>query len=115
MKRISITVLATMLTAMSGFAADQTWTGKISDSMCGATHKKTAEHGTSQISDRDCTLACIKGGGKYVFVRKGTVYKIQNQDYAGLEEHAGQTVRLTGEKTGDTITVSNITGADQGK
>ena len=40
MKRMSITVLATMLTAMSGFAADQTWTGKISDSMCGASHAK---------------------------------------------------------------------------
>jgi hypothetical protein len=70
MKRVSIIVLATMLTSMSGFAADQTWTGKISDSMCGATHKKTAEHGTSNISDRDCALACVKAGGKYVFVRK---------------------------------------------
>jgi hypothetical protein len=115
MKRISITVLATMFTAMSGFAADQTWTGKISDSMCGATHKKTAEHGTSQISDRDCTLACIKGGGKYVFVRNGTVYKIDNQDYAGLQEHAGETVRLTGEMKGDTVTVSDIKGVDQEK
>ncbi|MGI9074969.1 MAG: hypothetical protein ACR2JB_27475 [Bryobacteraceae bacterium] len=115
MERLSIIVLATMLTSMSSFAADQTWTGKISDSMCGATHKKTAEHGTSNISDRDCALACVKAGGRYVFVRKGTVYKIDNQDYAGLEEHAGQTVRLTGEMTGDTIRVSNIESADQVK
>lgn len=108
MNRIYSAALVAVLTAMSGFAAEQTWTGKIGDSMCGATHKKTAEHGNAKISDRDCTLACVKGGGKYVFVRQGKVYNIENQDYAGLQEHAGHTVRLTGEMTGDTIKVSNI-------
>jgi hypothetical protein len=110
-----MTAFVTALTVVSGFAADQTWTGKISDSMCGATHKKTAEHGTSNISDRDCTLACVKAGGQYVFVSKGTVYKIDNQDYAGLEKHAGQSVRLTGEMKGDTIRVSNVESASEGK
>jgi hypothetical protein len=108
MKRIAVLVITTMLTAISGFAADQTWTGKISDSMCGASHKKVAEHGTANISDHDCTLACVKNGGKYVFVRNGKVYSIENQDYAGLEAHAGEAVRLTGEMNGDTIKVSNI-------
>jgi len=108
MKRMAGVVVIAMLTAISGFAADQTWMGKISDSMCGASHKKVAEHGNAKISDRDCTLACVKNGGKYVFVRNGKVYSIENQDYAGLEEHAGETVRLTGEMTGDTIKVSNI-------
>src|ERR1039458_5521000 len=51
------------------FAADRTWTGSISDSMCGATHKSAAEHGGKQMSARDCTLACVQNGGKYVFVR----------------------------------------------
>jgi|SRR5579884_1380380 hypothetical protein len=108
MKQLAVVVVTAMLTAISGLAADQTWTGKISDSMCGASHKKVAEHGTAKISDRDCTLACVKNGGKYVFVRNGKIYNIENQDYAGLEEHAGQSVRLTGEMTGNTIKVSNI-------
>jgi hypothetical protein len=93
---------------ISASASDQTWPGKISDSMCGAKHQKMAEHGTNNISDRDCTLACIKNGAQYVFVSKGKVYKISNHDYAGLQEHAGHIVALTGSPAGDTITVSKI-------
>jgi hypothetical protein len=94
--------------ALTGFAlaADQTWTGKISDSMCGASHAKMiAAHGGT---DRDCTLACTKAGGKFVFVMGTKVYNIANQDLAALQTHAGHTVRLTGELKGDTITVSKI-------
>lgn len=95
------------LLACSAFAAEKTWVGAISDSKCGAKHMTGAEHG-AKMSNRDCTEACIKGGAKYVFVSKGKVYNLDNQDYAGLAEHAGHTVKLTGEMTGDTIKVSNV-------
>jgi hypothetical protein len=108
MNRLCIAFIASVLGAMSASAADQTWTGKISDSMCGAKHKKMTEHGTTKMADRDCTMACVKEGGKYVFVLKGKVYKIDNQDFAALQEHAGHIVRMTGKMTGDTIKVSNI-------
>ena len=88
-------------------AADQTWTGQISDSMCGASHQHmTASH--PGMTDRDCTLACTKGGGKFVFVSDGKVYMISNQDSPLLQMHAGHTVLLTGEMKGDTVTVSKI-------
>ncbi len=108
MNHSCIVVIASMLGAMSVSAADQTWTGRISDSMCGAKHKKMAEHGTTKMADRDCTMACVKEGGKYVFVLKGKVYKIDNQDFAALQEYGGHMVQLTGELTGDSIKVSNI-------
>ncbi|HXA05831.1 MAG TPA: hypothetical protein VNY30_13370 [Bryobacteraceae bacterium] len=108
MNHLCIAVIASMLGAMSASAADQTWTGKISDSMCGAKHKKMAEHGTSKMADRDCTMACVKEGAKYVFVLKGKIYKIDNQDFAALQAYGGHMVQLTGEMTGDTIKVSNI-------
>ena len=89
-------------------ATDRTWTGKISDSMCGASHAKMmAAHAGAKMTDRDCTLACTKAGGKYVFVTGGKVYNIATSD-ADLQTHAGHTVRLTGEMKGDTITVSKI-------
>ena len=102
-----IRILATgaFITGTAAIAA--TWTGQISDSMCGAHHKTMAEHG-KQLSARDCTEACVKNGGKYVFVSKGRVHKIENQDFAGLSEHAGHTVKLTGDMDGDSIKVSNI-------
>src|ERR1700757_3640022 len=82
-------------------AADQTWTGKISDSMCGGSHAKmiAAHGGASKMTDRDCTLACTKAVGKYVFIMGGSgkVYNIANQNLAALQTHAGHTVKLTGE------------------
>ena len=90
-------------------AADTTWTGQISDSMCGTSHAKMiAGHAGAKMTARDCTLACVKAGAKYVFVTKGKVYNISNQGLTDLQVHAGHTVRLTGEMNGDTITVSKI-------
>jgi hypothetical protein len=108
-KRIVFTVLVTAVTA---FAA--TWTGQISDSACGMSHAKMLAGDKSLKSDRDCTLACIKAGSKYVFVSDGKIYSIANQKAAGLQQHAGETVELTGTMKGDTITVSKI-GASKGK
>ena len=109
MNHLCIAVLASMLGAMSASAADQTWTGKISDSMCGAKHDTGAEHAGKKMSDRECALACVKDhNAKYVFVSGGKVYNVGNQDFAALQQHAGHTVKLTGEMSGDTITVSKI-------
>jgi hypothetical protein len=36
------------------------------------------------------------------------VFKVANQDFAGLKAHAAHEVMLTGEMKGDTITVSKI-------
>jgi hypothetical protein len=94
--------------ASFAFAADQTLTGQISDSMCGASHAgMTGSH--PGMTDRDCALACVKAGGKYVFVSDGKVYKIANQDSPLLQMHAGHAgVALTGDMKGDTITVSKV-------
>ena len=104
---LSFCFLATIACAVA-FAADQTWTGQISDSMCGASHAgMTSSH--PGMTDRDCALACVKGGGKFVFVSDGKVYNVANQKLAALTEHAGETVTLTGNVEGDTITVSKVT------
>ena len=99
-----------VLTATGAFAADQTWKGAISDKMCGADHKKMA----GKMSDRDCTLACAKGGSSYVLVSDGKVYQLTNHD-ADLRTHAGHVVNLTGELKGDTIRVSKIEMPSKGE
>ena len=108
MKVILYSTVFALLTAFSLSAAEQTWTGKISDSMCGASHTKM-EHAGKKLNDRECTQACIKEGGKYVFVTRGKVHEINNQDFAALVDHAGHAVKLTGEMDKDgKITVSKI-------
>lgn len=99
---------AILLGAALCFGAEKSWRGKISDSMCNASHKSAIEHSGKKLTDAECVKACIKDGAKYVFVHGKKVYNIENQDFAGLDEHAGHTVELTGEMTGDTIKVSKI-------
>ena len=108
MKKFLGVIASVVVFSAFGFGAEQTWHGKISDSMCGASHKSAIEHAGKKLTDRECVQACIKEGGKYVFVSGGKVYNIANQDYAGLVEHAGHSVTLKGEMSGDTITVSSI-------
>jgi hydrogenase maturation factor len=109
MRTVLSLFLALGVYSVTALAAEETWTGKISDSMCGASHKSAMEHAGKKLTDRDCTLACVKDHqAKYVFVHNGKVLNIANQDDADLEKHAGHTVRLTGEMKGDTITVSKI-------
>ena len=88
-------------------AAEQTWSGKISDSACGAKHEEAAE-GQGVMADRDCTQACVRGGSKYVLVVDGKVLQIANQDNKDLATHAGHLVKMTGEMAGSAITVSKI-------
>jgi hypothetical protein len=96
-------------------AADQTWTGRITDSMCGADHSMM-EHGGKKLTARDCTLACVKSGSKYALIANGKVYEIENSDLKELEEHAGHIVKVTGELSSDgkTIKATKVT-IPQGK
>ena len=96
-------IVAAMLLATSAYATEQTWTGTISDKMCGADHKAMR----GKMSDRDCTLACAKGGAPYVLVSDGKVYQLTNRD-ADLRTHAGHVVNVAGELKGDTIRVSKV-------
>lgn len=103
--KVLISAFALVFAAVSAGAAPGTWTGKISDSHCGAKHKMMDG---KRMPDRACTEMCVKGDGKYVFVSKGKVYQIADQKDAALATHAGHTVQLTGEMKGDTITVARI-------
>jgi len=101
-------IAATTSLCLCCFGADQSWSGKISDSFCGVEHKGGGEHPAVKVSDAECVAACRKKGAKYVFVSQGKVYQIENQNFAGLAARAGQNVRVTGNIAGDTLTVSQI-------
>ena len=77
--------------------------GDISDSHCAADHNMPA-------NPRECTLACIKHGDRYVFVFRGKVLMIAKQNMPELEKYAGEHVRIMGTRTsgGKGITIASI-------
>jgi hypothetical protein len=94
--------------AAAPLAAEQTFMGQISDSLCKAKHEEAAED-QGKMSDHDCTVACVKGGSKYVLLgADGKVYDIANQNFKDLEKMAGEKVKITGELKGTAISVSKI-------
>ena len=107
MKTSALLLAALLIAPAVPSAAEQTWTGKIADSACGAKHEEAAEN-EGVMPDRECTQACIRGGSKYVLVVDGKVLQIANQDNKDLAAHAGHLVKMTGEMTGTAITVSKI-------
>lgn len=107
MKKFAMLAAAILFAAAPALAAEKTWNGTIGDAKCGAKHSK-AEHGSQSDSDHECVNKCVTGGSKYVFVSGGKTYQIDNQDFAGLKDHAGHRVALTGDMKGDSITVSKI-------
>ena len=87
--------------------AQQSFTGQLSDSMCGASHPTKAAAGS--LTDRECLFACIKALAKYVLVDENhQVWPIANQDAMGLPLYAGRPVKLTGERKGDAIFVTKV-------
>lgn len=80
----------------------QTYTGEVSDSMCGAKHM-TSNHA-------ECTHACVKQGSKYALVVGDKVYTLQaeDKDLATLDRLAGEKAKVTGTLDGDTLKVSSV-------
>jgi hypothetical protein len=127
MKRWLSLFVFMIFAAVGIFAEEKSWTGQISDSICGSDHRAMMkEHtpkgevpgqtrGSPRDMAHDCVLTCVKSGGAFVFVTGGKVYQIENQDFGMLPEHAGHTVRLTGELQADgkTIKISNVTMSEE--
>ena len=110
MKRTLAVGVFSLMSGLPIWAASQTLTGEISDSMCGASHAGMGDMGKNP---KDCATGCVKAGGKYVFVSSGKVYAIQNQNFSTLAANAGAKVQATGEvdKDGKNIILTKLAPA----
>lgn len=102
-------VLGTGLLVSSAWAAgkSQTYTGEVSDAMCGAKHEMPG-------SAAECTHECVGKGSKYALVVGDKVYTLDTKDKAALEQLdklAGAKASVTGTADGDTIAVTAVTAA----
>ena len=107
---ISTVVLSTGLAVVPSVAADstQTFTGKVSDAMCGAKHTEGG------IAPAACVRVCVQKGAKYALVVGDKVYTLDTSDKAALDKLdklAWEQAKVTGTANGDTIAVKSVTAA----
>jgi|SRR5580765_4176262 len=107
---IATLVLITGVAVVPGMAAGsvQTFTGKVSDAMCGAKHSEAG------IPPADCVRACVQKGANYALVVGDKVYTLNTSDKATLDELnklAWEQAKVTGTASGDTISVKSVTAA----
>ena len=107
---MAMVVLCTGLAVVPSVAAGntQTFTGKVSDAMCGAKHMEEG------IAPAACVRACVQKGANYALVVGDKVYTLNTSDKATLDELnklAWEQAKVTGTASGDTIAVKSVTAA----
>ena len=100
-KKLLLGLAATVCLAAD---APKTYTGVITDEMCGNDHKMM-----DVSPDSKCVTECVKAGSKYALLSGTKVYKLSDQTASA--KFPGQKVKVTGTLTGDTITVKSVEAA----
>jgi len=90
--------------ALAFAAAPKTFTGVITDTMCGKDHSMMGVK-----PDSKCVLECVKSGSKYALLEGSNVYELSDQK--APEKFAGQKVNVTGTLNGKVLQVQSITAA----
>ena len=88
--------------------AKRTFTGVVTDQMCGADHNKMKIK-----PDAKCARECVKAGSQWALVEGGNVYVLS--DAKAADAFAGQKVKVSGtlDAKTNTIQVDTITAAAQ--
>src|SRR5207245_5830875 len=100
--RFSMAIAATLFAGTLAMAADNSWTGWISDSQCGV------KGANDKAGTAECTVKCVKEhGAKYVFVNDADkkVYGVDAQDK--VAPHDGNIVNVLGVEEGGNVTLSH--------
>jgi hypothetical protein len=100
-------LLGAALISTSFAAKPETFTGTVSDAMCGAKHMMAGD-------DAACLRACVQKGSKYALVVGGKVYTLDTKDKATLDKLdklAAGKATVKGEVDGDTIEVNSVAAA----
>jgi len=75
--------------------------GVVTDSRCGARHVRN-----SRLNPTECARLCVRQGATYILVDGNRRYKLVGSEET-LEKFAGQRIRVSGTRQGETIQVSS--------
>jgi len=103
MKRLAGLILGTALVVA---AATHTFTGVVTDTMCGANHSMM-----NVKPDSKCVRECVKTGSKYALLTGGKMYTFSDQ--SAPAKFAGEKVTVTGalDESAGTIEADKIVAA----
>jgi hypothetical protein len=109
-RSLVILLLTLGMAISSALAADkpQTFTGKVSDAMCGVNHNMMPGEAAA------CIRSCVQKGSKYALVVGDKVYALDTSDKTALGELdklADHQAQVTGQANGDKITVTSVVAA----
>jgi len=90
--------------AFAAVAQQQSLTGVVTDSMCGATHM------AKDKTPAECTKMCVKDGMKYALSADKKLYTLERHE-ADLAKLAGPEGQGHRDRHGDTLTVASVTAA----
>jgi hypothetical protein len=90
----------------SDAVAEQTFSGMITDSQCGARHDQSTGKRPA-----DCARMCVRNGSKYILVN-GDQKNVLEGDEIALDHLAGQRVTVKGTLSGDTIKVNSVSAVE---
>jgi hypothetical protein len=99
---VTAVLFAGLAAAQPPKAKKQSWSGVVTDSMCGAKHM--------MADAAECTRACVSKGSSYALLVGDTVYMLQGHE-AELDKLAGKKATVTGSAEGTTIKVASIKGS----
>lgn len=101
-----IALLCAAAVFMMAAAKPRTFTGEVSDTMCGAKHMME--------NKAECTRTCVSKGSNYSLVVGDKIYTLHAASKPVLDELntlAGEQAKVTGTESGDTIEVSKVAAA----
>jgi hypothetical protein len=99
--KLTAVLVLTLGGTVAVLAQQQTFTGTLTDSMCGATHM------AKDKTPAECTRMCVKDGMKYALAADKKVYGLQGHE-PELAKLAGQKVRVKGTLKSDTLSVQEV-------
>lgn len=92
-----------ILLSVTSWAATQTLSGVVTDTMCGKKHMIAGK------SDGDCTRECMKSKGSWTYglLVEDKLYSLIGDDKQ-FSQLAGERVNVTGQVSGTRITVQSL-------
>lgn len=106
-KRLVMLVITLLISGCMAWAAENSWTGTVSDEHCGI------KHATASDEAATCVAKCVSGGAKYALVSEDKVYSVEPQDK--FASFAGKSVKVKGALKGTAITAESVEAVETNK